>query len=140
MRISQAADLVGVPSHVLRHWEDEGVLLPERVGNQREFTEQHVNEARIIHRLRQAGVGLAAIKDLRSAGHGRRAALLTAAAEHLAAEASRAEAAAAFLRHTAECVHPVVDDCPQCRDYATAGERPLSALRTGAAQVRTAAP
>jgi MerR family transcriptional regulator, copper efflux regulator len=123
MRISLAADLVGVPAHVLRHWEDEGVLAPSRQnGNQRDFTDQHVNEARIIHRLRQAGIGLAEIRELRSAPAGHRSARLTASAERMAAEANRLDAAATFLRHTAECVHPVVDECRQCRDYAIAEE------------------
>jgi len=119
MRISQAAELVGVPAHVLRHWEDEGVLEPDRPrGSQRDFTDQHVNEARIIHRLRQAAVGLPAIRQLRSTAPRRRAALLQEAAERLAAEAARLEAASAFLRHTAECSHPVIAECPQCRAYA----------------------
>lgn len=122
MRISLAADLVGVPAHVLRHWEDEGVLAPSRHGNQRDFTDQHVNEARIIHRLRQAGIGLAEIRELRSAPAGHRSARLTATAERMAAEANRLDAAATFLRHTAECEHPVVDECRQCRDYAIAEE------------------
>ena len=119
MRISLAADLVGVPAHVLRHWEDEGVLRPSRrSGRQRDFTDQHVNEARIIHRLRQAGIGLAEIRELRSTPTGHRSARLTASAERMAAEANRLGAAAAFLRHTAECEHPVIDECRQCRDYA----------------------
>lgn len=119
MRISLAAELVGVPAHVLRHWEDEGVLTPDRpAGNRREFTDQHVDEARVIHRLRQAGVGLPEIRRLRRTGSARRAALLLAAADRLSAEAARLEAAGAFLRHTAECTHPVIAECPQCRDYA----------------------
>lgn len=122
MRISLAADLVGVPAHVLRHWEDEGVLTPSRKnGNQRDFTDQHVNEARIIHRLRRAGIGLPEIRALRSAPPGQRSAQLAAQAERLAAEAAQLDAAATFLRHTAECEHPVIDECPRCRDYATAG-------------------
>jgi MerR family copper efflux transcriptional regulator len=122
MRISLAADLVGVPAHVLRHWEDEGVLAPSRRdGKQRDFTDQHVNEARIIHRLRQAGIGLAEIRELRSAPSDHRPARLTASAERMAAEATRLDAAAAFLRHTAECEHPIIDECRQCRDYAIAG-------------------
>lgn len=120
MRISQAAGLVGVAPHVLRHWESEGVLVPNRVGDQREFSDQHVNEARIIHRLRRVGVGLPAIKKLRSARSVRRSVLLTAAAERMRAESIRLEAAAAFLRHAAECRHPIIDECSQCRDYATA--------------------
>lgn len=98
------------------------MLAPSRRdGKQRDFTDQHVNEARIIHRLRQAGIGLAEIRELRSAPAGHRSARLTASAERIAAEASRLDAAAAFLRHTAECEHPIIDECRQCRDYAIAG-------------------
>lgn len=125
MRISLAADLVGVPAHVLRHWEDEGVLEPDRpAGNRRDFTDQHVNEARIIHRLRRAGIGLPDIRQLRYSGSGRRAALLRATAERLSAEAARLQAASAFLRHTAECGHPVIAECTECRAYAAAADRP----------------
>lgn len=121
MRISLAAELVGVPAHVLRHWEEEGVLAPDRpAGRRREFTAQHVDEARIVRRLRQAGVGLPEIRRLRRTGSARRAAMLRIAADRLSAEAARLEAAGSFLRHTAECGHPVIADCPQCRDYAAA--------------------
>lgn len=125
MRIAQAAELVGVATHVLRHWEDEGVLVPDRVGARREFTEQHVNEALIIHRLRLAGLGLAAIKQLRSAPQSERAALLHAEVEHLDATAARITAAATFMRHTLECQHPIVEECPECRDYAS-GAKPAN--------------
>ena len=120
MRISTAAELVGVPSHVLRHWEDEGVLVPDRTGaNQREFSAQHVDEARIILRLRRAGVGLPDIREMRGAGRQRRVAVLAAAAARLSVEAERAGSAAAFLRHTSECRHPVIAECAECGAYAS---------------------
>ncbi|GAA1855916.1 helix-turn-helix domain-containing protein [Myceligenerans crystallogenes] len=132
MRISTAAGVIGVPAHVLRHWEDEGVLTPDRSGaNQRDYTEQHVHEARIIHRLRQAGVGLPAIRQLRSAGGTARPVLLSAAADRLSAEADRTAAAAAFLRHTVECRHPILEECRECRAYATSGEPSRERLCAG---------
>lgn len=134
MRISTAADLVGVPAHVLRHWEDEGVLTPSRSGaNQRDFTDQHVNEARIVHRLRQAGLGLPAIRELRGADRAGRAALLSATADRLSAEAERAAAAAEFLRHVTSCRHPVVDDCAGCRQYAKPADSAPTGMSTGRA-------
>lgn len=118
MRISMAAELVGVPAHVLRHWEDEGVLHPDRSGAQRDFTTQQVNEARIVHRLRQVGIGLPAIKELRAASRAERKAALAAVAATLSDEAARIEAAADFLRHVAQCVHPIIEECAECREYA----------------------
>ena len=120
MRISAAADLVGVPTHVLRHWEDEGVLAPSRSGtNQREFSTQQVDAARIVHRLREAGVGLAQIRELLPAQRSRRSELLSAEADRLERSAIQSAAAARFLRHVGRCRHPVIEDCPECRSYAT---------------------
>lgn len=129
MRISQAAGLVGVPAHVLRHWEDENVLTPDRApGNQRDYTAQHVDEARIIHRLRRAGVGLATIRELRTAPPRARSALLTSVADRMTREAAQLRSAADFLRHSTECRHPVTAECPDCSDYAgTPDPRPAGA-------------
>ena len=119
MRISAAAQVVGVPAHVLRHWEDEGVLAPDRVGaNQRDYTPAQVDEARIIHRLRRANVSLPLLLKLRSADPSQRARLLTEAARRLHEEARNATDAAAFLEHALECRHPVITECPDCHGYA----------------------
>ncbi len=124
MRISEAARLVGVPTHVLRHWEDEGVLCPDRVGaNQRDFTPAHLDEARIILRLRHVGVSLPDLLELRTAQQHRQADVLRRAAERLRVEARRAAYAADFLEHTLECRHPIISECPTCHRYA-AGASP----------------
>jgi DNA-binding transcriptional MerR regulator len=119
MRISAAAQQVGVPAHVLRHWEDVGVLTPDRVGaNQRDYSSADVDEARIVHRLRQANLSLPLLLQLRSAAPAQRAGLLAAQVQRLRAEARNALQAAAFLEHTLECQHPIVTECPTCHGYA----------------------
>ena len=119
MRISEAAELVGVPTHVLRHWEDEGVLRPDRSAtNHREYSAQQVAQARIVYRLRASGVSLAVIRTLGPSTPGRRRDLLAVEARRLDELVAQAARAAEFLRHTGECRHPVIESCAQCSEYA----------------------
>ncbi|MFJ3957742.1 helix-turn-helix domain-containing protein [Arthrobacter sp. NPDC090010] len=122
MRIARAAELAGVPTHVLRHWEDELLLRPgRRAGNQRDYTQDQVDQAVIIRRLRVAGVGIPTLRQLLAAPAAERGAILAAVAGRLEQEAAQAHSAAEFLRHTTSCSHAVIEECPQCARYARGG-------------------
>ncbi|SKA97600.1 DNA-binding transcriptional regulator, MerR family [Agreia bicolorata] len=57
MTISELATALGVRSSTLRHWEAEGLVLPERVGSTRarRYTWQAIIAARIVAALRAGG-------------------------------------------------------------------------------------
>lgn len=59
VRIRAAADALGVEPHVLRHWEDVGVVRPPRAGNgYRDYNHETMIRLRIILGCRAAGLSL----------------------------------------------------------------------------------
>lgn len=64
MSVSELAAALGVRPSTLRHWEAEGLLIPERLNGVRHYTPVHVRDARIVHQLRMAGYRIAPLRDL----------------------------------------------------------------------------
>lgn len=57
MTISELADALGVRSSALRHWEHEGLVNPDRIGQSqtRRYNARAITEARIVAALRSGG-------------------------------------------------------------------------------------
>ena len=57
MAISELADALGVRSSALRHWEHEGLVNPDRIGQSqtRRYNARAITEARIVAALRSGG-------------------------------------------------------------------------------------
>ncbi|NDU72021.1 MerR family transcriptional regulator [Actinomadura sp. DSM 109109] len=57
MGVSELAAALGVRPSALRHWDAEGLAVPDRdpVRGTRRYTPAQVRDARIVHQLRQAG-------------------------------------------------------------------------------------
>lgn len=136
MRIGDAAARLGLPTHVLRHWEDMGVLVPERnAGGQREYDQELLTRGRLILLCQRAGLSLAQIGEALGQDLDGRRRLLEG---HRAAIASRVEdlrQADAFLAHTLECRHPIASECPDCAAFAQASAGRDTGV-TGAAVAR----
>ncbi|CAM3981238.1 MerR family transcriptional regulator [Tsukamurella ocularis] len=129
MRIGNAAAEVGVAAHVLRHWEDVGVLVPPREpGGQRDYSGEHVAQARLVLLCQRAGLSLDEIKQLIVADSAGRAAHLRRHRETIAGRIDELQRADGFLEHTLTCAHPVVTRCPECSEFA-AGRVPTGAAR-----------
>ncbi len=63
--IGELASRFGLATHVLRHWEDEGLLTPAgRVGGRRQYDESHVARVVMIQRAKSAGLTFALIREL----------------------------------------------------------------------------
>jgi len=57
MRIGDLAARFGLATHVLRHWEDVGLLTPAaRVAGRRQYDESHVARVVMIQRAKAAGL------------------------------------------------------------------------------------
>lgn len=120
MRIGDAAAEVSVATHVLRHWEDVGVLVPPREpGGQRSYSDEHVARARLILLCQRAGLSLDQIKQLIVADTAGRAERLRGHREAIAGRINELRRADAFLEHTLTCAHPVVTQCPECSGFAS---------------------
>jgi len=66
MTISELADALGVRPSTLRHWDGEGLVVPERSpgGRARSYSPIDVRDARIVHQLRQAGYRIRPLQKL----------------------------------------------------------------------------
>ncbi len=63
--MSVAARLTGIPPHVLRRYEREGVLTPGRLGTRnRLFSDSDLARARHIAELTRQGINMAGIKAI----------------------------------------------------------------------------
>lgn len=115
MRVGVAAATLGIAAHVLRHWEDVGLLRPARLpSGHRAYDEQSLAEARMIQICQRAGLSLAEIRDLGAAPRAERLAIIAAKRAVVAEQVADLELADRFLSHVATCTHPVVSDCDEC--------------------------
>ncbi len=79
LRIGDAAAMLGLDSHVLRHWEEMGLLRPPRSSSgHRVYDDELVTRARLIRVCQRAGMSLAEIRALGTAGMARRVELVAA--------------------------------------------------------------
>ena len=115
VEIGDAALALGVATHVLRHWEDVGLLNPERLpSGHRIYDDQTVGEARLIQICQRAGLSLAEISDLAAANRTDRIALIETKRSRIAARIANLELADRFLAHVVTCTHPLISECPEC--------------------------
>jgi DNA-binding transcriptional MerR regulator len=113
--IGELAARCGVATHVLRHWEDVGLLAPERrVASRRVYSESDLARVAEIQICKDAGFTLDEIRDLFTAPNqeARRAILraqLTQVREHLA----RLTLSQTLLEHGLRCRHHDHQACPK---------------------------
>jgi MerR family gold-responsive transcriptional activator of gol and ges genes len=119
VRIGELVTLLGVEAHVLRHWEDEGLLHPDRgINGYRTYGEEQVTRARVVVGCRQAGLSIPAIRSLLHRDWpGREAVLRTEIAE-IESRERELTLTRTFLQHVIECRHPLMHRCVDCSDYA----------------------
>ncbi|MHC9294781.1 MerR family transcriptional regulator [Mycobacterium sp. LTG2003] len=119
LSVSAAAAAVGVGPHVLRHWEDVGVLIPLRTSyGHRRYDDELLARARLVRLLQRAGLALAEIRALRAADRDTRIELIASTQDRIRADVSRLQRAEQFLSHVVSCVHPIASECPGCADFA----------------------
>ncbi len=113
--IGEVASRFGLPTHVLRHWESEGLLAPVRQGDRRRYTDDDLYRVAAILVAKEAGFALPDIRAMLTAGSAptrhevmarHRAALLTRIA--------RAQAALAMVEGGQTCEH---DDLMTCQHF-----------------------
>ncbi|MFF2653708.1 MerR family transcriptional regulator [Streptomyces sp. NPDC058045] len=119
MRIGEAAERLGVSTHLLRHWEDEGVITPRRTASgARRYDQELLDALSIAVRCQRAGMSLSVIARLLNGGRQERRDLVAEQRQAIDRQRERLDRAAAYLDHVLECTHPVIQECPACRDFA----------------------
>jgi MerR family transcriptional regulator, copper efflux regulator len=123
-RIGDAAATLAVAPHVLRHWEDVGLLRPGRLSSgHRAYDDQTIGQARMIQICQRAGLSLAEIKELGVRDRRNRVALIESKRAAIAEQVSSLRLADKFLAHIAQCEHPVISECSECSAITGANRR-----------------
>jgi MerR family transcriptional regulator, copper efflux regulator len=130
--IGEVADRLGLATHVLRHWEDEGLVEPERVNGRRSYGDSHIARVTMILRAKQAGLSLAQIRELLTTPRDRHAEMLEGYRAEMDEQITRIEAAKALLDHIIECHEKDFTECVEFQAVARA-----AAPRTASAPART---
>ena len=114
--IGDLAARFGLATHVLRHWEEMGLLRPARTSaGRRRYTEADAEWVAAILIAKDAGLGLADIREVLSArGPGRRAAL-RAHRDAVDVRIRALESARELLDHAARCPADDLASCPNFR-------------------------
>lgn len=107
LSIGDLAAEYGLAPHVLRHWEEVGVLLPaRRRGGWRRYTEEHRCRVAVVLRAQHAGMSLARIREvLDNPDPAERRAVLTAHLADLEQRMTRLREAREIIENEMVCPH-----------------------------------
>jgi MerR family copper efflux transcriptional regulator len=122
MRIGDAARLIGVPAHVLRHWDDMGVVSPSRTASgHREYDEEQVRRLRVLRACQEVGLSLAEIRLVLHRDEAGRAQVIQERLSRIRDQRERLADAESFLEHVRTCRHDLLTRCPACSRFADEG-------------------
>lgn len=116
--IGELAASFGMATHVLRYWEDMGLLSPaRRVAGRRMYGPEHVTRVAEILIGKDAGFSLEQLRELFAAPdqNGRREVLRTQLAQ-VRERIARLMLSQKLLEHGLRCRHPDYQSCPRFQD------------------------
>ena len=120
MRIGEAAERIGLAVHVLRHWDDMGVVVPDRSGSgHRLYTEDHLHRMRVLRACQEVGLSLADIRLILHRDEAGRSDVIRQHLAHVRKQRERLESAERYLDHVIDCRHDLLTRCTECSAYAT---------------------
>ncbi|WP_431971917.1 MerR family transcriptional regulator [Nocardia sp. bgisy134] len=118
LTIGELAARFGLATHVLRHWEDLGLLAPRRdSGRRRVYRADDAETVAVILLGKRVGLSLAEIARLfeSAADRDARRELLRAHRDQLAVRIARATAALDTIEHALDCGAPDFRSCSHFR-------------------------
>lgn len=123
MRIGEAAAKLGVATHVLRHWEDKRVVIPQRTSSgHRNYTKEHLHRLRIVQSAQMLGLSLSEIRQILHRDESGRIAVIDRRVREIRLLRTELDAAEQFLGHVRECRHDFVTRCTDCSAYAESSD------------------
>lgn len=119
MKIGEAAAQVGVAAHVLRHWEDVGVVVPGRsTSGHRDYSADELRRLRIVRACQDVGLSLREIRAVLHRGESEREQVIDRRLDLIRAQKAELDRAEAFFIHVKECRHSLIARCAECSRYA----------------------
>lgn len=116
--IGDAAARFGLDTHVLRHWEDEGLLHPARdAAGRRRFGEDDIVRIAVILRNKAAGMSLEQIRVLLDEEAPDRHRVLEEHIAELDRRAADIAEARAMTEHALRCRSHDITQCPRFRSH-----------------------
>ncbi|WP_084337645.1 MerR family transcriptional regulator [Actinomadura oligospora] len=110
--IGEVAARFGLPTHVLRYWEAEGLLKPARAGDRRRYSDADLHRVAAILISKEAGFELADIRTMLAARSATsRREVTERHRERLLERIARAQAALDLL--DGDCPHDDIMTCPR---------------------------
>ncbi|EXG80455.1 MerR family transcriptional regulator [Cryptosporangium arvum] len=121
--IGEVSNACGVSQHLLRQWEDAGLLSPQRSRGQRRYSDLDVRLVRFIQRGRELGMGLGELREMFAIRDvAERTAVLQRRKKLLEDRIALAQQELAFVERGLECPHPDYRTCP---DLAEIVQQPI---------------
>ena len=135
LTIGQLGARFGLATHVLRHWEDVGLIEPaERVNGRRRYRPWHVSRVATILLSKEAGFKLDEIRAILDAPDGpARKELLRRHRDELDRRLARIKAARQIVQHGIDCR---AEDFTRCPNFM----RIVEEIATGGPRERTTVP
>ncbi|MBB5915000.1 DNA-binding transcriptional MerR regulator [Nocardia transvalensis] len=130
LSIGDLAARFGLATHVLRHWEDVGLLTPVRdPGGRRRYRADDAETVTLILVAKGVGLSLEEIRELFTAAPDResRRRLLRAHQARLREQIAQAQAALAAVGHALDCTAADLRTCPHFRGLLSRAADTLAA-------------
>jgi MerR family transcriptional regulator, copper efflux regulator len=120
--IGELAARFGLATHVLRHWEDVGLLSPaRRVAGRRVYGAAHVTRVAEILLGKDAGFSLEQLRELFTApDRERRRQVLRGQLAQVQERIARLTLSQTLLEHGLRCRHPDYQSCPRLQTMVLA--------------------
>jgi MerR family transcriptional regulator, copper efflux regulator len=105
---------------VLRHWDDVGVVVPDRTpSGRRDYSEEHLHRLRVLRACQGVGMSLPEIRQVLHRGEPERTGAIERRLHHIRTQRAQLEDAERFLMHVINCEHDLLTRCDSCTRYAT---------------------
>ena len=120
--IGELASRFGLATHVLRHWEEMGLLAPaRRVAGRRRYGAAHVTRVAEIQLGKEAGFSLEQLRELVTApDRERRRRVLRDQLGQVRERIARLTLAQTLLEHGLRCEHEDYQACPRFQEMVLA--------------------
>ncbi|UMG94303.1 MerR family transcriptional regulator [Nocardioides sp. TF02-7] len=116
--VGELGERFGLATHVLRHWEDVGLLTPERdPAGRRVYSEPDVYRVAVIVSSKAAGMSLDQIRALLDAEADGRRDILREHLTDLEARMAEMERSRHLTEHALECRAHDIANCPNFRSH-----------------------